>query len=260
MKDTSAVVSQYAADRAETLRNREKLSANVNLRYWYAQLYREQFREFPDPRNLAILEIGSGVSPLRRFYSNVITTDVLELDYLDYVFDCHEIDQQSAIVDQSLDVITLTNVLHHLKRPLDFLNRAATKLKPGGKIIATEPYFSVLSTLIFEYLHHERVDFSITRPELMQVHGPLASANIALPWLIFVRNQDWRECLYKNFHFNETTLRPFSSVSYMATGGISHRIPVPTPIYRALFHLDMLFSRAFPKVFASFFTITLTRN
>lgn len=260
MRDTSTLLPQYAADRAETLRNREKLSANTNLLYWYRQLYRDQFRDLSDPENLAVLEIGSGVSPLRRFYSNVIASDVLELDYLDFVFDCHEIDQFNAIADESLDVITLTNVLHHLKRPLDFLNRAAIKLKPGGKIIATEPYFSAVSFLIFKYLHHEPVDFSIGQPELAQVRGPLASANIALAWLMFVRYPDWSECLRTNFSFNSKKFRPFSSISYMATGGISRRIPIPGPTYRMLFYLDMTLSRAFPRLFASFFTIRLTRK
>lgn len=260
MRETPRLMPQYAADRAETLRNRAKLSANANLLYWYRELYREQFRDFPDPKNIRILEIGSGVSPLRRFYSNIITSDVLDLDYLDYVFDCHQIDQLTAVADESLDVITVTNVLHHLKMPIDFLNRAAVKLKRGGKIIATEPYFSVLSTLIFKYLHHEPVDFGIGQPELADVRSPLTSANIALPWLIFIRNRDWSDRLRGNFDFDCGTFEPFSSVSYMATGGISRRLPIPNPIFRLLFQLDRAFSRAFPKLFASFFTITLTRR
>jgi 2-polyprenyl-3-methyl-5-hydroxy-6-metoxy-1,4-benzoquinol methylase len=64
-----------------------------------------------------------------------------------------------AIEDNSLDVVTLTNVLHHRKNPIAFLNGAANKLKSGGKVIATEPFFSELSTVIFKYLHHEGVDF-----------------------------------------------------------------------------------------------------
>jgi hypothetical protein len=89
----------------------------------------------------------------------------------------------------------LTNVIHHLKDLIAFLNRAACKLKRNGKIIATEPYFSTLSALIFEYLHHETVDLKITEPILPEVRGPLASANIALPWLIFVSRGRWRDQL-----------------------------------------------------------------
>ena len=145
MSNASTVLqSQEAEDRAATLRNRARLGANKNLLFWYRELYRDQFRDFPNPQTLSILEVGSGTSPLKQFLSNVITSDVLDLDYLDLVFDCHEIDKLDAIKDNSIDVITLTNVLHHLKSPIAFLNRAASKLKSGGKVIATEPFFSVV--------------------------------------------------------------------------------------------------------------------
>src|SRR5437764_15117300 len=186
MNSVSRVLqSQEADDRDATLRNRVRLSINKNLLFWYRELYRDQFRDLPNTSRLLVLEVGSGTSPLKQFLSNVITSDVLDLDYLDTAFDCHDIDKLDAIKDNSLDVITLTNVLHHLKSPISFLNRAASKLKSGGKVIATEPFFSVLSTLIFKYLHHEAIDFRISEPELGEVQGPLASANIALPWLLF---------------------------------------------------------------------------
>src|SRR6476620_4826855 len=170
--------SEQLNDRAKTLRNRTRLESNGNLLFWYRELYRDQFKDLPRPEALAILEIGSGTSPLKRFHSNIVTSDVLELDYLDLVFDCHEIDKLVRIEDNSLDMITLTNVLHNLTSPIAFLNAAAAKLTPGGKVVATEPYFSVLSTFIFKYLHHEPVDLRITEPELKNLHGPLASANI----------------------------------------------------------------------------------
>jgi hypothetical protein len=150
--------------------------------------------------------------------------------------------------------------LHHLKSPIAFINRAATKLKAGGKVIATEPFFSVLSSLIFKYLHHEPVDFGISEPELGEVQGPLASANIALPWLIFFRRCDWLQHLNENFDVASRSVRPFTVLSYMATGGISHRLPVPRFLYRTLFPIDLAISRYFPRLCASFFTITLTRR
>jgi SAM-dependent methyltransferase len=185
---------------------------------------------------------------------------VLDLDYLDLVFDCHEIDKLDAIEDNSLDVITLTNVLHHLKSPIAFLNRAASKLKSGGKVIATEPFFSVVSTLIFKYLHHEPVDFRISEPELRYVKGPLGSANIALPWLIFFRNREWLQGLNDNFDLTSFAARPFSALSYMVTGGISHRLPLPGSLYRTLFRVDLALSRRFPSFCAAFFTVTLMRR
>jgi len=261
MSGASTVLQrQEAKDRAATLRNRARLGANKNLLFWYRELYRDQFKDISNPAALSILEVGSGTSPLKQFLSNVITSDVIDLDYLDFVFDCHDIDKFDAIKDNSLDVITLTNVLHHLKSPISFLNRAASKLKSGGKVIATEPFFSVLSTPIFKYLHHERVDFRVSDPELSDVQGPLASANIALPWLIFFRQREWLERLNDKFDVATLSMRPFSALSYMATGGISHRLPMPHFLYRALFSTDFVISRRFPGVCATFFTVTLKRR
>ena len=103
---TTVLESEQAKDRAATLRNRARLGANKNLLFWYRELYRDQFKDFANPATLSILEIGSGTSPLKQFLSNVVTSDVLDLDYLDLVFDCHEIDRLDAIKDNSLDVIT----------------------------------------------------------------------------------------------------------------------------------------------------------
>lgn len=260
MNSATAWEREEAKDRATTLRNRARLDANRNLLFWYRELYRDQFKEFPSPEALSILEIGSGTSPLKQFHSNIVTSDILHLDYLDLVFDCHEIDKLDAVKDKSLDLITLTNVLHHLKSPIAFLNCAAGKLKPGGKVIATEPFFSVLSTAIFKYLHHEPVDFRISEPELGEVQGPLASANIALPWLIFFRKREWLERLNEKYDLGSLSVRPFTALAYMVTGGISHKLPIPHFLYRAFFPIDLAFSRSFPRLCASFFTLTLTRR
>jgi SAM-dependent methyltransferase len=253
-------VDQQPQDRAKTLRNRALLAKNRNLLFWYRELYHDQFKDLPVPSNLSILEVGSGTSPLKQLYPSIVTSDVLDLAYLDLVFDCHEIDRLSAIEDKSLDVITLTNVLHHLQSPVAFLNRAAAKLKPGGKVIATEPFFSVLSTPIYKYLHHEAVHFDPREPELEEVRGPLASANQALPWLIFFGQRDWLQRLNEKYDIANLAVRPFSALSYMVTGGISHRLPVPHFLYRTFFRLDLALSRRFPRLCASFFTITLTRR
>jgi SAM-dependent methyltransferase len=253
-------VDQEAQDRTRTLRNYARLAANRNLLFWYRELYRDQFKNLPDPGALSILEIGSGTSPLKQFYPNIITSDVMDLDYLDLVFDCHEIDKLDTIKDSSLDVITLTNVLHHLRSPIAFLNSAAAKLKSGGKVIATEPFLSVLSSVIFKYLHHEALDCGISEPQLKEVHGPLASANQALPWLIFFRERQWLQRLNEKFDLASLSIRPFTALSYMITGGISHKLAVPRFLYRVLFPIDLALSRRFPRLCASFFTVTLVRR
>jgi SAM-dependent methyltransferase len=211
-----------------------------------------------NPEHANVLEIGSGTSPVKLFFPAIKTSDVLDLDYVDYIFDCHHIDSYKKIEDCSLDLIIMTNVLHHLKNPVLFLSKAAVKLRRGGVISLTEPFFSVLSKIIYKYLHHESVDLTIHKPQLDNISGPLSSANIALPFLLFFRHDEWREPLSEYFDISFCSY--YTSLSYFATGGISRKVPLPRITYRFLFVLDNLIAKTMPKVFASFFSIQLTRK
>ena len=246
-------------DTEKTLQNREKLSLNKNLLFWYSKLYEDQFEAVQDASSLKILEIGSGTSPLKRFIPIVMTSDVMRLDYLDYIMDAHEIDKVTSLKDNSLDIITMTNVLHHLQDPLLFLTRASLKLKPGGKIIFTEPFFSIVSKCIYVNLHHEPTDFHVQMPKLDKIEGPLSSANIALPYLIFFEKK-WDGPLQQQYEYRINEFRYFSSISYYLSGGISRSFKLPHLLYKIVFHLDLMLSKHFPRFFASFFTCTMTKK
>ncbi len=250
--------SALDSDTQLTLRNRKRLSSNRNLLYWYEKLYEYQFRNIAHIDSKNILEIGSGTSPLKRFYPNIKTSDVLELDYLDHVFDAHDIDTFAVIEDQSLDIITMTNVLHHLRDPILFLIKASRKLVQGGKIIFMEPYFSLLSKFIYLYLHHEHTSLKIHKPCLEQVEGPLSSANIALPFLIFFKQMD--DPLREIYQFSKDNVTFFSSLSYMMTGGISRTIRLPGWLYKIFFNVDLFIAKSFPRHAASFFILQLTKR
>lgn len=237
--------------------NRERLRRNSNLIYWYRQLYCDIFNFDPDIATRNILEIGSGTSPLKMFLPNVVTSDVLELDHIDIVFDCHEISELAAIPDRSLDVITLTNVLHHLRDPMLFLESATRKLAKGGRVIMVEPYFSLVSSPLYKFLHHEPTNFDIERPVLDTIAGPLSSSNQAIPYMIFFSRSDWLNELSHLYDLTNIRFGYHTSLAYMATGGISRIFPVPGWMYRAFFKLDRFLARTFPGLFASFFSVQL---
>jgi SAM-dependent methyltransferase len=250
----------YDHDLAWTRTNRARLFTNRNLLLWYRELYRLMLRSEETGGGRTILEIGSGTSPLKLFFPEVITSDVLRLDYLDHSFDCLEIDRFSGLADASVDVITMTNVLHHLSDPLAFLRRAAVKLRPGGKLICAEPYFSRLSRLVYRHLHHEPADFAIVRPLLDVAAGPLSSANMAIPHMIFIEPGTWSGELNDTYSFSRQDVQYFSALSYMATGGISRRLPLPHRIYRRLLVIDLWLARRFPRACAAFFVATLEKR
>ncbi len=249
--------SLYQHDLEQTGANRERLQRNKNLMFWYQELYRDLFSSVPGLEHKRVLEIGSGASPLKNFIPMVITSDVLKLEHLDFVFDCHDIADFTEIADHSIDIITLTNVLHHLKDPIQFLRDARSKLVNGGHVYIVEPYFSFLSYPIFKLFHHEPVNFSIARPILDKVHGPLSTSNQAIPHMIFFSRADWLNELTDYYILDESCYGFFTSLAYMVTGGISRIIPVPKWIYRPYFVLDRLLARHLPKIFASFFSVRL---
>src|SRR5204863_5979231 len=57
LSSTMIIQTEEAKDRAATLRNRARLGANKNLLFWYRELYRDQFKNFPDPAALSVLEV-----------------------------------------------------------------------------------------------------------------------------------------------------------------------------------------------------------
>ncbi len=248
----------YAEDRERTSRNRERLLHHPNLLHWYRELYAQLFGQVPGFELKRVLEVGSGMSPLKLFYPHVTTSDVLDLEYLDHVFDCHEIDSYRGVPDHSFDIVTATNVLHHLRDPLEFLQKAAVKLKPLGEMVVVEPYCSLLSYPLYRLLHHEGFSFDLSRPGLDKVEGPLSSANQAMPHMIFFSRREWLAGLAGTYDVEDIRIEFFSSLAYMASGGVSHVFSVPKALYRAFFSIDALLARTAPRAFASFFIARMT--
>ena len=244
-------------DLRTSLRHKNKLANNFNLLFWYRQLYIEIFKNINiDEKN--VLEIGSGSSPLKIFHKSVITSDILPLDHLDLIFDCHNFSAVKDVGDETLDLITLTNVIHHLKDPIEFFIQARSKLKNGAQIIFAEPYISYISYPIYKYLHPEPIDLLIADPILKTEGGPLSNSNQALAHLIFNVNEDWADRISDFYKIEEMEVGHFTSLAYFLTGGISFNFKIPFPLYKLLFYIDKFLANCFPKLFASFFYVKLT--
>lgn len=246
---------------AVTLQNKHRLSNNQNLIKWYQLLYEQIFKNNPKITPASrILEIGSGTSPLRLFVPTVITSDVLPIDHLDYTFDIHQIDKLSEIADGSLDVITMTNVLHHLEYPVEALRKASCKLRSGGIVICVEPYFSWVSSLIYLFLHHEPTDFSAKAPIIERKNGPLETANICMPYLIFFKKKKWLDALSDIYQTDHLKFSFFSSLSYALTGGIANKLSIPRWLFNVILPADRLLARTFPKIFSFEFIVTIEKK
>ena len=115
----------------------------------------------------------------------------------------------------------------------------------------------MISYPIYKLLHPEPSLFKIDRPVLSDVVGPLSSANQAIPYLIFFKRMDWLEELEPYYDLSQSHIGFFTSLAYMASGGISKKFLIYHWIYKMGFKLDQFLAKHLPQIFASFFWIRL---
>lgn len=87
-----------------------------------------------------------------------------------------------------------------------------------------EPWVSAWSSVVYSRFHHEPF-----RPNAVDwefpAGGPLSAANMALPWILFVRD---RTLFDREFpEWNVVRLEPFMPFRYLLSGGVSMRSLVP---------------------------------
>jgi ubiquinone/menaquinone biosynthesis C-methylase UbiE len=87
----------------------------------------------------------------------VIASDYVFCNWCDLTIDAHTL----PFKRNSLGNIICVDVLHHLDRPVLFLQEAERVLQKGGRVVMLEPYVSVFSRVVYKYFHQEDLNFSI---------------------------------------------------------------------------------------------------
>ena len=78
-----------------------------------------------------ILEIIFGIGNYKEFNKKIITSDIIELPWINYCFPTEKI----PFKKNSFNNIVLIDVFHHLKNPINFLREAYRVLKKNSRII-----------------------------------------------------------------------------------------------------------------------------
>lgn len=194
----------------------------------------ELYRSYYD-RHIALmkpgtrhLEIGSGGGFFHELCPGVITSDVMKLRWNDLTLDGHHI----PLVDETLDNVVGLFVIHHMKQPYAFLREVYRVLKPGGRLILTEPHRSVFSYFVYSLAADEPMSFKGLPTELPEVIGPLSSANQALPDIIFqIRRSEFAE---QCPGLRIAHLEHHDFLSFLLSGGLTYRQLIPSSWYRWL--------------------------
>ncbi len=204
------------------------------LRNFYARAYREMIRlrerYAPGVQGLEI-EIGGGGGFFKEIRPQALTTDIKPVPGLDRVLDAREFPDKS----QSVAAIYAFHCLHHIPEIRKFFAEAVRVLKPGGAIVAIEPYWSPLAKFLFTHCHEEPFDDKAVAWEFPST-GPMSGANQALSYLVLKRDHAQFKTEFPKLELSYR--RSFGFLEYIATGGIWRPQLAPDFLFGLLHWMD----------------------
>ena len=201
------------------------------LRALYTSWYEEIVTKLA-PGNT--LELGGGSGNFKEFAANVVSTDIIPLPWIDRLADA----QNLPFEDRSFDNIVMFDVLHHIENVTLFFDEALRVLRSGGRIAIMDPYISVLSWPVYNFLHPEPVNFKqdpLTWVAPVKNRQPF-DANQAFATILFERNfNDFKE---KYPQFNKVYHRRLAFFAYPLSGGFEKPSLLPMSLLKPVLNLE----------------------
>ena len=231
-----------------------KVRENAFLEEIYRDSYERMSAELPEERYPNVLEIGSGGGFLREIIPRVTTSECTAVPGIDRVVDACKIDAAFGVGE--LDAICALNVFHHLPDAAGFLRGAERVLRPGGRIVLVEPYFTRYGRWFHKAIHHEP---HVEDPNFWGIigDGRMEAANSRLPTSVF---RDSAARFAKEFPELVIVKRePFHKWLYLFSGGLRLNTRVPRFIARHLLHVDRR-TKWGDEAFGIFAVITVDRR
>lgn len=203
--------------------HKQTIERNPLLRWIYKKRYQELLPSLEATASLGLprVEIGSGPSHMERFIPGLVKTDVIEHSNVERVVDGEIL----PFGDESLAAIFMTNVLHHLREPANFLREAERALAKGGRLVCVEPSNSWLQKLATNRgSPHEYNDDTIATWH-NDITGRLSHANNSLPWVIFVRDRAVFDERFPGLKI--LSIRYHTFLAFYLSGGFNYRPFLP---------------------------------
>lgn len=235
----------------------EGLRKTIQAKPALLHFYRETYEKFSDclkrcPQRGLAVEIGSGAGFAKSFIPSIITSDILPYEGIDIVINgtCLPFE------NESLSMICMMNVFHHIPDVESLFREAERCLLPGGRICITDQNVGLISKPILKYFHHEGFDSECTEWRFNS-SGPLSGANGALAWLVFRRDKDTFAHRFPNLRVER--VEPHTPLLYWLAGGLKNWSLAPPLLLPMLTKLDKLLNLA-GKNMGSFLDIEIVKE
>jgi SAM-dependent methyltransferase len=197
------------------------------------RIYREEFfdRLISSCRQHGVsVEVGAGPGFLKEILPWLISTDVVWCPWLDVVADAQHLPFKSSSVSNLMGL----DILHHLEKPMEFLQEAERVLVPGGRVILVEPWITPFSYVVYRYLHQEDCELSARPLEgdaIRWVKEKKAfDGNQAIPYLLFGRGT-MKATLAVLSRLKAVTIEPFCLFAYLLSFGFKPIGLLPEAFY-----------------------------
>jgi SAM-dependent methyltransferase len=205
-------------------------AAKPSLRAVYEDLHR---RSLALCKEGGLLEIGGGSGHIKTYAPHAICLDIQHAPWLDVIADAHQL----PFPDSSFENIVMLDVLHHLAYPRTFLAEALRVLKPGGRLVITEPGVSPVSWLIYNLLHDEPATLGADLwNDAPQTGARPEEANQAIPHLMFYAHAKKLAAEFPDMKIIER--RRLSLWAYPLSGGFNSWSLIPPSWVRPVLKIE----------------------
>jgi SAM-dependent methyltransferase len=203
-----------------------------------------------------IVEIGSGVSFIKEMNPSIVTSDIKDYDGVDIILDA----QNMHFGNSQIHAFYGINCFHHLPNPKIFFSEVARTLKPGGGVVLIEPYYGLLSNIIYKKVHEDEFyDKNQLSWETGQDSGQyMTGANQALSYIVFERDRKIFEDLFPELEIVHSAVIN-NYIRYLVSGGVNFRQLLPDSAESWLSIIEKILA-PFNRIFGLHQVIVLKRR
>jgi SAM-dependent methyltransferase len=204
-----------------------------------------------------ILDIGAGTAHVKALRRDVFCADILSFPGIDVVADAHRLPFRG----EAFSGVVMLDVLHHLERPIAFLEEASRVLRPGGRIAMTEPAMTTVARRFYDRFHEEPVEMEAD-PFAQVVVNPDRDpfdANQAIPTLLFASDAARRRVEQDVPSLRVRSVEWHSLLAYPLSGGFQNWCLLPASLVTPLLRIERSMPDAVKRHFSFRMTIVLER-